>query len=328
MNKKTLATLRKFTIRGNVEILGMAAKSRTTWHATDLGCRVAIPADDNLPDGVYSLNDLAWHVKTGEPVNPAKPIDEWPEESYLPSPGDSDWVAVPGAFSEILGKIRKFAWIDETRYILNGVYFDRTSMVATDGRVLCRYAADYLPESTGNLPVATCRKVDKLPINAIAIGYSDKKPLIAMRTADGTVVVSKGVDGMYPKYQSVIPEKTAEWCHEITLPDLSFFKMAMKDGRPVDNRGSGNPAVSWLSADSCHEEMGSFKGKVVAVAANNGDRRIVGESGGIPCDITLSMTNITLAAQFTPKMMVRDGTSPAFYKDDRLTIVVMPLRMD
>jgi DNA polymerase-3 subunit beta len=114
---------------------------------------------------------------------------------------------------------------DETRYILNGVYFSfregRLSLVATDGRRLALIAKEMeIPtDSAGSiiLPAKTVsellRMLDKG--EKVKIDFSERRCSFQIGTdkdgsglVDSIYLYSKVVEGNYPNYQQVIPKET------------------------------------------------------------------------------------------------------------------------
>ena len=130
--------------------------------------------------------------------------------------------------SELAGMLRSVAYAqstDETRFILNGVYFNfkdqKLSLVATDGRRLAlvskemetpaaKSGAIILPAKTVNELVRLLDKGAK-----VKISFSDRKAAFQIATdkdtsglVDSIYLYSKVVEGNYPNYLQVIPKET------------------------------------------------------------------------------------------------------------------------
>lgn len=130
--------------------------------------------------------------------------------------------------SELTAMLKSVAYAqsnDETRYILNGVYFNfgegKLTLVATDGRRLAHVSKEMevpadsagaiiLPAKTVSELLRLLDKGEKLKINfnerraAFKIASdSDDSGLV-----DSIYLYSKVVEGNYPNYQQVIPKET------------------------------------------------------------------------------------------------------------------------
>ena len=121
---------------------------------------------------------------------------------------------------------------DETRYMLNGVYFNfseaeetgasgKLSLVATDGRRLAKIDHDMeVGEGMSGsliLPAKTVSELGRLldKGESLKISFNDRRVAFQIQTADdedgfiGDIhLVSKVVEGNYPNYQQVIPKET------------------------------------------------------------------------------------------------------------------------
>ncbi len=137
--------------------------------------------------------------------------------------------------STLAGMLRSVSYAqssDETRYMLNGVYFTfseaedadgsgKFSLVATDGRRLAKIDHDMEvgEGSSGSLilPAKTVSELTRLldKGETLKIAFNDRRVSFQIHTkdeADGFVgdilLVSKVVEGNYPNYQQVIPKET------------------------------------------------------------------------------------------------------------------------
>ncbi|MAM92412.1 MAG: DNA polymerase III subunit beta [Opitutaceae bacterium] len=137
--------------------------------------------------------------------------------------------------STLAGMLRSVSYAqssDETRYMLNGVYFKfsepedadgsgKLSLVATDGRRLAKIDHDMeVGEGLSGsliLPAKTVSELTRLldKGETLKIAFNDRRVSFQIHTkdeADGFVgdilLVSKVVEGNYPNYQQVIPKET------------------------------------------------------------------------------------------------------------------------
>jgi DNA polymerase III subunit beta len=149
--------------------------------------------------------------------------DEFPP---LPEFGDEKSFSLEqGELVTMLKSVAYAQSTDETRYILNGVYFSfrdgRVTLVATDGRRLALMGKELeIPaESAGAiiLPAKTVgellRMLDKG--QKVKIDFSERRCSFQIATdkdtsglVDSIYLYSKVVEGNYPNYQQVIPKET------------------------------------------------------------------------------------------------------------------------
>ncbi len=144
----------------------------------------------------------------------------------LPEFGDEkSYTLEQGELTEMLKSVAYAQSNDETRYILNGVYFSfgegKLTLVATDGRRLAHISKEMevpvdsagaiiLPAKTVSELLRLLDKGEKLKIN-----FNERRAAfqIASDDDDGGLVdsiylYSKVVEGNYPNYQQVIPKET------------------------------------------------------------------------------------------------------------------------
>ncbi|MDP0500388.1 MAG: DNA polymerase III subunit beta [Verrucomicrobiota bacterium JB022] len=115
---------------------------------------------------------------------------------------------------------------DETRYIMNGVYFNfedaKLTLAATDGRRLAVVSKELevTEENAGSLilPAKTVSEVERLlgQGETVRIAFNDRQVAFEISSAtenddkglmDNIYLVSKVVEGKYPNYRQVIPKE-------------------------------------------------------------------------------------------------------------------------
>jgi DNA polymerase-3 subunit beta len=150
------------------------------------------------------------------------------KEEFPPLPEFGDEKSFTLEQAELTNMLKSVAYAqssDETRYILNGVYFNfrdgKLSLVATDGRRLALMAKDLEvpPASAGAiiLPAKTVsellRMLDKG--EKLKVSFNDRRAAFQINTdkdtsglIDSIYLYSKVVEGNYPNYQQVIPKET------------------------------------------------------------------------------------------------------------------------
>jgi DNA polymerase-3 subunit beta len=114
---------------------------------------------------------------------------------------------------------------DETRYILNGVYFNfkegKLSLVATDGRRLALISKEMeVPAASAGAIILPAKTVGELARildkgDKVKINFNDRRCAFQIATdkdgsglVDSVYLYSKVVEGSYPNYQQVIPKET------------------------------------------------------------------------------------------------------------------------
>ena len=149
--------------------------------------------------------------------------DEFPP---LPEFGDDKSFSLEQG--ELMGMLTSVAYAqsaDETRYILNGVYFNfrdgKLSLVATDGRRLALISKEleFPAANAGSiiLPAKTVAELLRLLDKGakVKISFSERRAAFQIATEKDTsglveniYLFSKVVEGNYPNYQQVIPKET------------------------------------------------------------------------------------------------------------------------
>ena len=150
------------------------------------------------------------------------------KEEFPPLPEFGEEKAYSLDQAEMVMMLRSVAYAqssDETRYILNGVYFNfrdaKLSLVATDGRRLALISKEMeVPvESAGAiiLPAKTVAELTRLLDKGekVKISFNDRRAAFQIGTdkdtsglIDHVYLYSKVVEGNYPNYHQVIPKET------------------------------------------------------------------------------------------------------------------------
>jgi DNA polymerase-3 subunit beta len=154
---------------------------------------------------------------------------------------------------------------DETRLVLNAVLIslkdDKLVIVATDGRrlALVENEADLPKNASKDLVIPSKTVMELLRIlkdkGTVTISYTDNQISFDM---DGTLLVSKLVDGAFPNYRQVIPSDTKE---RISL-EREVFHQAIR-------------RASLLANDKNHAVRLNFSKNNLSITANT---PTVGES--------------------------------------------------
>jgi len=226
---------------------------------------------------------------------------------------------------------------DESRYILNGVYFNfrdgKLSLVATDGRRLALLSKEIpTPESGGGaiiLPAKTVSELTRLLDKGalVKINFNDRRAAFQIATdkdtsglIDHIYLYSKVVEGNYPNYQQVIPKETHQRIkleRELLLQCVHRAALVCSEkANSIKMKLSSN--LLELTAQSpdfgeAHESMAiSYSGPELQVAFN-------------PAFLMDPLRALTKDEVF---FEVKDEVSPGVFKTlENFVCVIMPVRL-
>ena len=153
-----------------------------------------------------------------------------PQEEFPPLPKFDDAKTFTLRQKDLKDGLKKTAYAistDETRYVLNGILFsfkdNKLTLVATDGRRLALVDIELeFPRSHEVdiiLPTKAVTELGRLVSDDGDIKMSVSENQVAFEV-DGTLLVSKLIEGNYPNYRQVIPPEAKE---RITLERESFL---------------------------------------------------------------------------------------------------------
>jgi DNA polymerase III subunit beta len=226
---------------------------------------------------------------------------------------------------------------DETRYILNGVYFNfkdgKLSLVATDGRRLALISKEMeVPAASSGsiiLPAKTVgellRMLDKG--EKLKISFNDRRAAFQINTdrdtsglVDSIYLYSKVVEGNYPNYNQVIPKET----HQRIKLERELFQQCVHRAALVCSEKSNSVKIKLTSnlleitAQSpdfgeAHESMAiAYSGPDLQVAFN-------------PQFVMDPLRALTKDEVF---FELKDEVSPGVFKTlESFICVIMPVRL-
>lgn len=227
---------------------------------------------------------------------------------------------------------------DESRYILNGVYFhkqkEKLTLVATDGRRLAVISKDIQLEETQIgafiLPAKTVGELIRLlgKNASIHIHSTDKQVFFTIEeesSKDGLVgstqLVSKLVDGKYPDYNQVIPKQTD---HRIKIERellLNCIQRAALVTTDKHNSIKLKFSKNLLELSASSTEYGDAQ-ETLAIAYEGPDLSIAFNPYYL-MDPLKALTKDEIFFEF------KDELSPGVFKTlDQFLCVVMPLRLN
>ena len=262
------------------------------------------------------------------------------KEEFPPLPEFGDEKAYTLEQSELISMLRSVAYAqstDETRYILNGVYFNfrdgKLTLVATDGRRLAHISKEMeVPAASAGaiiLPAKTVSELTRLLDKGakVKINFNDRRAAFQIATdkdtsglIDSVYLYSKVVEGNYPNYQQVIPKET----HQRIKLEREFFLQCVHRAALVCSEKANSVKIKITSnlleifaqsADfgEAHESMAiGYSGPDLQVAFN-------------PAFIMDPLKALTKDEVF---FEVKDEVSPGVFKTlDSFICVIMPVRL-
>ena len=251
----------------------------------------------------------------------------------LPAKESASWVSIPAL--NLLEMIRRTAFAissDETRYNLNGVFFEpkedsKVRMVATDGHRLAlierELGAKLASASGAILPrkgLLELRKLlDEAPEADVQLAFVDN--LFLFKRADLSMLM-RLVDGQFPDYQRVIPKQHAR---QLSLPRLRFAE--------------GLKRIALLSSEKSNAVRLTFSENLLRISAQNPDLGEArddiavahkGEELNIGFNARYLLDVLGALSSDEVRLSLGDEHSPALIQapdDESYTAVVMPMRV-
>ncbi|MFZ2325016.1 MAG: DNA polymerase III subunit beta [Ignavibacteriaceae bacterium] len=261
--------------------------------------------------------------------------EEFPK---LPDSGDDKTFTLEqGELATMLSNVSYAQSTDETRYILNGVYFNfkdgKLALVATDGRRLALVSKE-MPVPSGSagaiiLPAKTVAELLRLlgKGERLKIAFNERRAAFLIETGkdasgltDSIYLFSKVVEGNYPNYQQVIPKET----HQRIKLERELFLQCVHRAALVTSEKSNSVKIK-LSANlleitasspdfgESHESMAiSYSGPDLQVAFN-------------PQFVMDPLRALTKDEVF---FELKDEVSPGVFKTlESFVCVIMPVRL-
>lgn len=289
----------------------------------------------NLPEQQVTLKKLQNnYVEITSGSAHFKIVGMAPEEyPKLPREENAPLVQVNGGL--LLEMIKKTSFAissDETRYILNGVFFEpkeagKLRMVATDGHRLAlierELEGDFKLKSGVIIPrkglLELKRLLDEAPDAECHLGFAENSALFKK---PGLTMVMRLIDGQFPEYQRVIPKEGEKI---VTVPKVRFLE--------------GLKRIALLSADKSNAVKIGLAQNQLRITANNPD---LGEAKD---DLDVAYRGPEITIGFNARYLIDvlsvlendevafelgDEHSPGVLRgpgDKSYTAVVMPMRV-
>lgn len=303
--------------------------------AVTLSAKYVFDIVQNLPEAQLTVKKLPNNYAeiTSGPAH-YKIVGMAPEEfPKLPKEENAPLVKIGGG--TLLEMIKKTSFAistDETRYILNGVFFEpreggKVRMVATDGHRLSlierELNGDFKLKSGVIIPrkglFELKRLLEEAPDAECQLGFAENSALFKKQ---GLSMVMRLIDGQFPEYQRVIPKEGEK---QLMVPRARLF--------------DGLKRISLLSADKSNAVKLSLGENQLRITANNPD---LGEAKD---DLEVAYRGGALTIGFNARYLldvlsVMDGDEIALELGDEhspgvvhapgdksYTAVVMPMRV-
>jgi DNA polymerase-3 subunit beta len=241
--------------------------------------------------------------------------------------------------SELATMIKSVAYAqssDESRFILNGVYFsfrdDKLTLVATDGRRLALVSKELeIPDGAASiiLPAKTVAELGRLLEKGatVRVAFNDRRAAFQIATdkdnsglVDSIYLYSKVVEGSYPNFQQVIPKET----HQRIKLDRELFLQCVHRAALVCTEKSNSVKI----------KLGENSLEITASSPDFGDAH---ES------MAIAYTGPELQVAFNPQFIMdplraltkdevffelKDEVSPGVFKTlESFICVIMPVRL-
>ena len=262
-------------------------------------------------------------VLLGLPKEDFPVLPEFPEENSVSIASKT--------LQEMIKKTSFSVSTDETRYILNGIYFildkGTVRMVATDGRRLAfisRSIDDKKLSLSAIIPSKAIREIERLlageGLGVDTVRMSITENQVAFKVGD-TVIISRLIEGHFPNYDQVIPKST-DIRVQVAAKDL-----LMMTQRAALGSGDRGGAVRF-SLD---------KGRLKATGSAQGRVEVEDE---LPVDFSGNSLEIAFNPTFVVDVLKNVDASQVFLEftsalnpgvirpvgDDQALCVIMPMR--
>jgi DNA polymerase-3 subunit beta len=239
--------------------------------------------------------------------------------------------------SDMLRTVAYAQSADETRYILNGVYFNfrdgRLTLVATDGRRLALTAREMSiePANAGAiiLPAKTVGELARLLDKGekVKINFNERRCAFQIGTdkdtsglVDSVYLYSKVVEGNYPNYQQVVPKET----HQRIKLERELFLQCVHRAALVCSEKSNSVRI----------KLSSNLLEITAQSSDFGEAHesmAIGYSGPdlqVAFNPAFLMDPLRALSKDEVFLEVKDEVSPGVFKTlDSFVCVIMPVRL-
>ena len=253
------------------------------------------------------------------------------------STDDKTYTLEQGEIATMLSNVSYAQSTDETRFILNGVYFnfkdEKLTLVATDGRRLALVSKELAVPATCAgaiiLPAKTVAELLRLlgKGDKLKLAFNERRAAFQIDTGkdtsgliDSIYLFSKVVEGNYPNYQQVIPKET----HQRIKLERELFLQCVHRAALVTSEKSNSVKIKLSS-------------NLLEITASSPD---FGESHE---SMAIAYSGVDLQVAFNPQFVMdplraltkdevffelKDEVSPGVFKTlESFVCVIMPVRV-
>lgn len=265
-----------------------------------------------------------------------------PRDDFPPLPEFADehaFTLEQKVLGQMISSVSYAQSADESRYFLNGVYFDfsdgKLTLVATDGRrlALVHRETEFGDSEGGSLilPAKTVSELARLLSKdekfSVSLSFNDRRVAFKIEVADsesGLVdqvhLISKVVEGNYPNYQQVIPKEV----HQRVQIDRELFLQCVHRAALVTSDKSNSAKIklstNLLEITAASPDFGEAH-ESLAVDYSGPDLQVAFNPGFL-MDPLKALTKDQVAFE------LKDELSPGVFKTDgNFLCVVMPVRL-
>lgn len=290
-----------------------------------------------MPEGSIQLTkqDNNW-LKVAQGKSVFNIVGISPEEyPVFPSYTTKDFMEIEAkTLADMIAKTIYSVSNDETRYHLNGVYFEKLSgrkdaylMVATDGHRLSlvnRLGSDKPSTSTEGviIPRKGLQEIYKLLENVEGTFKMAIEGSQLVVCYENTVLMVRLIEGKYPNYKQLIPQNLSEHIQVRREELLSSLKRVSLLSNQKSKGVTLNLSKGRLEITSNNPELGDAKEEIDVDYAGPGLK--IGFNAKYIMDVLTSINdeeiNIDLKDQLSPGIMRPQ-------KDKDYTCVIMPMRI-
>jgi DNA polymerase-3 subunit beta len=204
--------------KNSLSICSYIAKNENKLLATNIKSFLVMPYNGNEENGIYEYTlSKAFKKLDGFNTN-NNTLEKFPQTEIDIT---GEWVDINSVQSQLMLDAFRFVSDDETKYFMNGIYFDEGNVVSTDGRRLFssqgfdKFPAVILPNS---------KMLEWLLKKGANIKYKiDKAFYVFQFEYKGNVFYycTTNIEGQFPNWRKVVPEKQT---YTINILDIIAWK--------------------------------------------------------------------------------------------------------
>jgi len=204
--------------KNSLSICSYIAKNENRLQVTNIKSFLFMDYNGNEENGVYEYPSSKAFKKLDGFNSNQNTLEKFPQVEVDLT---GEYVNIGDVQAELIVQAFKFISDDETRYFMNGIYFDEGNVVATDGRRLF-YSSGFDKFPAVILPNTKC--LEWLLKKGSNIKYKiDRMFSVFQFEYKGTTLFycTANIEGQFPNWRKVVPEKQN---YTIGIPDVIAWK--------------------------------------------------------------------------------------------------------